>query len=129
MIANLPSLLRAMVRDPRESLVALCTFSDGRYLQFWVQSTAYVVVEVCANGNVPGARQLSESDEAVLSSIGFHAPRGTQSPNWWRLTALPDGVDDLAYDIGFVVHGVLREWLDKDVVVTTFAPSIAPIAT
>jgi hypothetical protein len=80
-VANLPELLGAMAVDPR-CLVAVCDFTDGRYVQFWVQRDGTVISEVVSNTNIGDAVALSEHDEDELRAMGWIEPSPGPNPNW-----------------------------------------------
>ncbi len=80
-VANLPELLGSLLVDQR-CIVAIGEFSDFRYVQFWLESTGYLVAEVISNLNIGDAVALSSEDEESLRAMGWSEPSPGPNPNW-----------------------------------------------
>ena len=118
-VSNLPELLGSMVVDPR-CLVAIAEFSDGRYVQFWVERDGTVIAEVVSNLHLGDVLALSARDEEALRRDGWGEPSAGTNPNW-HLTIR--GVDDLwllATKVRRVVYEVLGERREGRVHIATW---------
>jgi hypothetical protein len=118
-LANLPEYLGAMIRDPR-CLVAIASFSDERYVQFWVEPDGHVFAEVISNLNIGTAVALSSDDEEKLRAMGWLEPEQGTHPNWLLEC---EGLDDLlpvVMKTAAVITKVLGESLTNQVRVRSF---------
>ena len=107
-ISNLPELLGSMAVDPR-CLVAIAEFSDGRYVQFWVERDGTVIAEVVSNLYLEGAIALSAEDEEALRLDGWGEPSPGPNPNWHLTTHGQDGLWRVVTMVRRAVYDVLGE--------------------
>lgn len=77
--SNIGELLAAFSTSPTAQ-VALCQFSDGRYVQFWAGSDV-AIGEVVSNRFLDDDVRLSEDQERTLLDAGWTGP-DEDSPNW-----------------------------------------------
>ena len=119
-VANLPEMLSAMALDPR-CLVAILEFSDGRYVQFWVEPDGATAAELVSNLNIGDAVALDCNDEENLFAMGWSEPVAVHSPNWRRETDNAAGLFRLAIMVRRAVYEVLRERPDNLVTLRSFA--------
>lgn len=119
-ISNLPEMLGAMAIDPR-CLVAIVEFSDGRYVQFWVEPDGTMSAEVVSNLNIGDAVALSREDEASLFEMGWNEPVPAHSPNWRVEADESIGLLRVAVMVRRAVFEVLRERPDHIVTLRSFA--------
>lgn len=119
-ISNLPEMLGAMAIDPR-CLVAIGEFSDGRYVQFWVEPDGTTSAEVVSNLNIGDAVALSREDEESLIVMGWNEPMSAHRPNWRVEADESIGLLRVAIMVRRAVYEVLRERPDNIVTLRSFA--------
>jgi hypothetical protein len=123
--ANLAELIHAMLQDGR-ALIALCKFSDDRYVQFWLQSDGRLIGEVISNLNVDPSKALEPRAEQRLRELGFHEPAPGPQPNWWfASTNAADNVR-LLHMMNAVIYDVLEEAPNSPVSITTWLAVTQP---
>jgi hypothetical protein len=118
-VGNLPELVGSMMVDPR-TLVAIASFDDERYVQFWLESPRYLVAEVISNLNIGDAVALSQHDEEQLRAMGWAEPSPGPNPNW-RIEG--DSVRDLISMVKLTeraIYEVLGEQPNNRVRLRTF---------
>jgi len=120
---NLAELLFAMRQDGR-SLIALCDFSDDRYVQFWLQASGRIVGEVVSNLNIETSPSLSPWAEARLREIGFHEATSGLKPNWWFESDDVDGLWRLLTMMNSAIYDVLEEGPSNQVSVRTWPAKV-----
>ena len=110
-VANLPELLGSMVVDPR-CLVVIAEFSDGRYVQFWVERDRTLIAEVVSNLYLRDVLALSVEDEDALRRDGWGEPSPGPNPNWHVTTRGDEGLWRVVTMVRRVVYDVLGERRD-----------------
>jgi hypothetical protein len=111
-VANLPELLGAMRRDPR-CLVAICDFTDFRYVQFWAEGDV-IIAECISNLNLTDEMALTPDQEAQLESSGWAAPSRDGSPNWSQRICDVSGIGELSRAVAHVVTDILGQGSTPD---------------
>ena len=117
--ANLVELVHALLHDGR-SLIALCEFSDERYVQFWLQPSGRLIGEVVSNLNIETARALDPRGEARLRELGFREPEPGPQPNWWFASTTPANTMRLLHMMNVAICEVLEEEPENPVSVSTW---------
>ena len=117
-IANLPELLGAMRRDPR-CLVAICDFSDFRYVQFWAENDV-LIAECISNLHLTDEMALTPQQEEQLASAGWTAPSHDGSPNWSQRISDDSEIGHLSLAVAHAVTEILGEGSTPDSVVAEF---------
>jgi hypothetical protein len=92
-VRNLPELLLAQVSSERR-IGIIIEDQKRRYVQFLATEDHGLVVECVSNQFLSEDDQLSQSDEEVLSEIGFASPATSDNryPNWRWVSAPPADV-------------------------------------
>ena len=123
--ANLAELIQAMRQDGR-ALIALCEFSDHRYVQFWLQPDGRLIGEVISNLNVGTSIALGPRAEKVLRELGFHEPALGPKPNWWFPASDSPDVSRLIKMMNVAIYDVLEESAGNAVSVKTWMADAQP---
>jgi hypothetical protein len=122
---NLAELLFAMRQDGR-ALIALCEFSDDRYVQFWLQPSGRIVGEVVSNFNIGTSPPLSTWAEDRLLEIGFHQATPGPKQNWCFESGVASGFWKLLAMMNSAIYDVLRERSSNSVSVRTWLAKVQP---
>jgi|GEM_PF-274864 len=117
-VANLPELLGAMRRDPR-CLVAICDFSDFRYVQFWAEGDV-VIAECISNLHLTGEMALTAEQESQLEAAGWVAPSHNGSPNWSKRISSDGEVGELSLAVAHVITEILGQGSTPESVMAEF---------
>lgn len=123
--ANLAELIHAMLHDGR-ALIALCEFSDDRYVQFWLQGNGRLIGEVISNLNIDTATALAPRGERRLRELGFHEPTPGPQPNWWFASTTAADNLRLLHMMNAAIFDVLEEEPDNRVSITTWMAVTQP---
>ena len=123
--ANLAELIYAMLHDGR-SLIALCEFSDRRYVQFWIQADGRLFGEVVSNLNIVAARKLGLRGEQRLRELGFREPISGPQPNWWFAATSNAQTLRLLHMMNAAIFEVLEEVPANSVSISTWLTTIQP---
>lgn len=123
--ANLAELIHAMLQDGR-ALIALCEFSDHRYVQFWLQSDGRLIGEVISNLNIDESRALAPRAEERLRELGFHEPALGPKPNWWFASTDAAGTVRLLHMMNGAIDEVLEEQPGNPVFIKTWMAETQP---
>lgn len=122
---NLAELLLAMRQDGR-ALIAVCEFSDDRYVQFWLQPGGRIVGEVVSNLNIGPSTALPPWAEERLREIGFHEADPVAKPNWWfESTGTRDDLR-LSVMMNAAIYDALEERSWDSVSVRTWMAMVQP---
>ena len=123
--ANLAELIAAMRQDGR-ALIALCEFSDHRYVQFWLQPDSRLIGEVISNLNIRESRALEPWAEERLREIGFEEPAPGPKPNWWFAATTAAENVRLLHMMNEAIYDVLEERPAHRVIIKTWMAETQP---
>lgn len=121
-VANLPELLGASLNDER-CVVVTAEFTDGRYVQFWLQSWDCFVAEVISNRHLGSAVALSVASEARLREMGWSEPSDDCFPNWRQEGSSLEQLVRMVDSVRAIVFNVLGESPNSRVNIRTFESS------
>ncbi|CAB4861310.1 unannotated protein [freshwater metagenome] len=118
LIANLPELLGAMIREG-DRVLAVVDFPDYRYVQFWAEG-GLLISEVISNQNLE-IEAITADQEDQLVTAGWNAP-DEFSPNFYFTITSIAQVPFLMKMVTHVILHILEQG-------STLAPQTASIKT